>query len=359
MRAIFRHRHHVPRIAMAALLLFAAGCARPGAPSGGPEDTIRPAVLATLPESLGVGVPTDAAIVLELSESVSRDVLDRALWIHPQTTPRKISVSGTRAELLFREDWPESTTITVLISTQLEDKRRNSMAEPYQWSFTTGDSIAPGVVRGSVEKITVGKRGQALVAVYPVLGDTLPDPMVEVPDGLTQVRSDGSYRIPGLVPDGRLRMVYAMADANANREILGPGEYFTAQPESLLLTPENPTAEISLRLVDPAAPGNINGTLLRETGDSTAVGVELFPAEDDSLRLATVRAAAAADGGFSLLNAPPGGYRIAVYCDGNGNGFRDPREPLLVVLDQVVVLPGVDVDVGELPGPRCLPPKEE
>ena len=335
-------------------LLLAAACARPGAPPGGPADVEPPGLTGVEPDSDAVNVDRTSPVVLAFTEKVDKRSLDAALSLSPPMVIKDIDTHGAEATVTFREPLPESTTVTVLVTTALTDGKKNFIGEPIQWSFSTGGGLAPGLVAGRVEAVGARGNGIVLLALF-AAGDTLPDPGVETPLALTQARSDGTYRLPGRPADGSWQLLYAALDMDRNREIGGKGEYWTASPESVRLTPEKPVRRVDLRLVDPEAPGTVQGALARAEGDSSSVLVELYLAEDDSLRVAETRVKTKPDGGFTVGRVPPGGYRLIAFCDANDNGFRDLDEPWVIVLESVLVPAGGKVDLGDLQGPTCGP----
>lgn len=342
-------------IAAGAILVAAASCARSIRPGGGPEDRTPPVVVAVSPESLAVGVPRDADLRIMFSEPIERASLDRGLWISPPLVPDKISVSGEEARISLREPLPESTSVQVALTTVVQDIRRNPLAEPYTWMFSTGDSIARGRVRGTVERVGGGASGQVLVALYPVLADTLPDPRVEAPRAITQAGTEGVFSLGGLDPDGTVYLLYAMVDRDGNREIVGRGEYYTAVPDSVTVVSDRLDVQTTLRLVDPEAPSTLQGTLTRAPDDSVAVWVALYAADDDSLRAARHSAKTDTTGAYRIRGVAPATYRMIGFCDGDENGRRDPADLWLELDPALVVPPGEEMDLGERAGPRCLP----
>jgi hypothetical protein len=245
--------------------------------------------------------------------------------------------------------------VQVALTTVVQDIRRNPLAEPYTWMFSTGDSIARGRVRGTVERVGGGASGQVLVALYPVLADTLPDPRVEAPRAITQAGTEGVFSLGGLDPDGTVYLLYAMVDRDGNREIVGRGEYYTAVPDSVTVVSDRLDVQTTLRLVDPEAPSTLQGTLTRAPDDSVAVWVALYAADDDSLRAARHSAKTDTTGAYRIRGVAPATYRMIGFCDGDENGRRDPADLWLELDPALVVPPGEEMDLGERAGPRCLP----
>ncbi len=349
--------------ALAAAALLAAACARPMPPPGGPADTTAPMVVAVSPESLAVDVPVDAPLVVTFSEKVEQSTLERALWITPGGAVKPdISVSGPEATIRLGAPLPDSVTVGVLLTTVITDRRRGSAAnplrEPYRWIFATGDSLWPGTVSGTVTQVgrtgTGGPgRGQVLVGLYPGDADTLPDPSSTTPVAVTEARSDGGYTLAGLPADGRRRWLIAMLDRNGNREISGPGEFASVQPESLVLTGAAPRDTVELRLVDPEAPGSLSGAFTRAEGDSVALWVAFFEAGTDTTGRPRTQVRAQPDGNFKAQNLPPGDYSLAAFCDLNRNGRRDPEEPWTLYTGTIEVEPGGERALEPLNAPDC------
>ena len=111
---------------------------------------------------------------------------------------------------------------------------------------------------------------------------------------------------------------------------------------------------VTLRLVDPEAPGDVQGTLSRAEGDSASIWLELYQSDADSLAQPVRRAEAGRDGAFSLRQVPPGSYRLVAFCDNNADKKRDEEEDA-VSFGLVEITPGDTRELGEWTGPRCVP----
>ncbi len=347
----------------AAALVALAACARPGLPPGGPADVTPPRVVAVTPESLAVNVPVDAPIIVTFSERVDRTNLESAIWVTPRGLEKpKLSYDGESVRIESAAPFPESTTVGVLLTTVIKDRRRgtaqNVLERPYRWVFSTGDSIWPGRVSGKVNQVGMSgpggiARGQVLVALYPGDADTVPVPGTVPPTAITEALGDGSYFMNGLPVDGRRRWLIAMLDLNGNREISGSGEFASASPESLVLSPEHPDTVVALRLVNPSAPGEVSGSFTRAAEDTLDLWAALFEVGADSTARPEVQARVDSTGNFSATRVPPGEYRLRAYCDANRNGRRDPEEPWTVYNVGVTVEPASKFDVGTLAAPDC------
>ncbi len=346
-----------------AVLVALAACARPGLPPGGPADVTPPRVVAVTPESLAVNVPVNAPIVVTFSERVDRTNLESAIWVTPRGLVKpKLSYDGESVRIESAAPFPESTTVGVLLTTVIKDRRRgtaqNVLQRPHRWVFSTGDSIWPGRVSGKVDQVGMTgpggtARGQVLVALYPGDADTVPAPGSMPPTAITQALADGSYLMNGLPVDGRRRWLIAMLDLNGNREISGSGEFASASPESVVLTPDRPDTVVALRLVNPAAPGEVSGSFTRAPGDTVDLWTALFEVGADSTARPSVQARVDSTGSFTATRVPPGEYRLRAFCDADRNGKRGREEPWTVYSIRVTVEPASKFDVGTLTPPDC------
>ena len=253
---------------------------------------------------------------------------------------------------------PESTTVAVLLTTGIRDRKRegrqNDMSEPYRWIFSTGDSLWPGALQGKVTRVGAESEGIVLVGLYPGEGDTVPDPAVLAPAAITQARRDGTYLLDGLPVDGRPWRLVTMFDRDGNREIRGAGEFVSARTDTLRLVPPQVTRTLDVELVDPAAPGEVQGTLQRAPGDSVDVWLEFLADTPETSLTPSARARVGAGGTFSVRRVAPGSYRVRAFCDTNLDGTRGEGEAPRDLL-HVVVPPGETVDVGAREFAPCPP----
>jgi len=337
-----------------------AGCAKIAPPPGGPIDNVGPLVLDVEPESLAVGVPVGAPIRIRFSEAVDPVSLERALWVTPGGAAKpRIERDGETATIRLGRPLPDSTTVAVLLTTVLKDRRRegteNRLAVPARWIFTTGDTLWPGRVHGTVERVGISPgQGPVLVALYAEAGDSLPDPVVADPLAVAEADTAGSYDLSGLRVDGSRQWLFALYDRDGNREIGGAGEFASAVPETVILTPGKRELLLPLRLVDPKAPATLTGTLVKDAPDTVILGVELLAADADSAALPVKGAQAGKSGSFSLASVPPGAYRLLAYCDLDRNGRRDPGEPISLY-GEILLAPGSRRELGQWHISSCLP----
>jgi len=349
----------LPRLALGCLAV-AWGCAEVGPPPGGPPDKTPPNVLTVTPDSSAVGVPRSAPIRITFTEKVDEKSLERALWVTPGGAAKpRIDFKGDAVEIKLGRSFPESTTLGVLVTTLLKDRRadarENHLAKPIHWVFSTGSTIWPGRIRGSLEKIGVQTgQGVVLIALYEERGDSIPDPTNADPIAITEPDSSGRFDLIGLPALGRQMWLFALYDRDGNREIRGQGEFASAEPDSVLLTPDRPEMDVKLRLVDPHAPATLEGVVVSVKPDTVAKWVELTALGPDSTSIPPRRGELGKKGEFSLSGLRPGKYRLAVFCDLNGNNQHDPEEPASPY-GEVDLAPGAKRQVGNWRVSGCLP----
>jgi Big-like domain-containing protein len=312
------------------------------------------------PESSAVRVPVGASIRIQFSEKVDEPSLERALWVTPGGAVKpRINFHGTTAEIKLGHTLPESTTISVLVTTLLRDRRaatrENQMSRPQHWIFSTGDTVWPGRIHGTLEEVGIpAGQGLVLVALFDTQGDSVPNPTTADPVAVTEPDSSGRFELDGLRLSPAPRWLFALYDRDGNREIHGQGEFASAVPESILFAPGHPDMQVKLRLVDPRAPSTLEGTIVSTAADTVAKWIELTRVGADSATAPVKRTPVGKKGAFSLGNIPPGPYRLVVYCDLNGNGKHEPEEPASAY-GKIDLAPGSKRQIGNWRVTGCLP----
>jgi uncharacterized protein (DUF2141 family) len=231
-------------------LILLSNCAHKGAPGGGKEDKTLPAVIAVTPAPDSLFVPGNKKIVFTFSEWISRQSIDKFIFISPTVPPMKISASGRKIRIAPKGRLMDSTTYVITLGTDIKDLHNNSLASAYTLSFSTGSFIDSGFIDGMI----YDKKGNKMVQGYSVFaylkGDTLAiDPMTRIPDYITQVGNDGSFQLQNL-KFGDFR-IFAISDLNRNKKFNPGRERIGVPHEDITLSPENP--EFTGLILVPAA----------------------------------------------------------------------------------------------------------
>lgn len=197
----------------AALLL--GSCASPGVPPGGPEDLDPPALVRVRPDTGAVNVRADA-IGFDFDDVVSErpqgaTSLADLFLISPSRGRTALSWRRTRLEVRPREGFRPNTTYRVTLLPGLVDLDGNVDSVGHSLVFSTGPTIATGVITGRVfdwmaEKVAP----QALVEAI-VLPDSLRYLAVADSLGRFSIRNlpAGSYVLRGLVDQNKNRFADA------------------------------------------------------------------------------------------------------------------------------------------------------
>jgi hypothetical protein len=364
-----------PRLRSAAALAalgvaLATGCAEMAPPPGGPPDTTPPYVLAASPDSSMTAVESTAVVSLTFSEKIDRNSAREWFLMNPYAPIRDVDWDGPTMRVRFQGPLPAGTTFEISLGSGVRDRAGLPLSPRFSRLFSTGMSISEGVIEGRIIRgrkrppatgttpappsstppatgpaaappvVTQVPRDAVFVWLFPLAGDTLPDPLVESPVWVGEAGPDGRFALRG-VPIHASYHLLALYDADRSR---GPGssrDYWTFHPDTLLLTAFRPAATgLEVELIDPKSPADISGRVAAPSDtsvvDSAAYGVVAGPvgAATDGAPAAwppltgLQSARVTADGNFALRGLKPGPWRAAAFRDADGDGSWDSGEPL-------------------------------
>ena len=112
-------------------LLVLAGCARKGAPSGGPPDLVPPVVVSCAPDSGRARVPLDARISVTFSEGMEPRATGEAVSLAPQVGIRQRRWSGRELTLVLEDSMRANQTYTLFVGPSARDRHGNSMTSGF------------------------------------------------------------------------------------------------------------------------------------------------------------------------------------------------------------------------------------
>ncbi|MGD9522958.1 MAG: Ig-like domain-containing protein [Gemmatimonadales bacterium] len=209
-------RGTAPRVVL--LGLAALGCARMGAPPGGPPDFTPPRLVATSPDSLAVRQDFDGWASFTFDEIISeggtpnfgtgQGALEQLVIISPDSGVPRVRWRRERLEVQPRQGWRANTVYRIEFAPGLQDLRNNRLEEAITLTFTTGAPAPTRVLRGRAVD-WVGRRfvpGALVTATY-------------LPDSLTyRTLADSSGRfVFGPLPDGEVLVTVAIEDGRGDR----------------------------------------------------------------------------------------------------------------------------------------------
>lgn len=311
-----------PALALALLGLAAASCARKGAPTGGPPDLVPPEVVSSEPDSGDAGVAADARLSVTFSEGMEPRSTGDAVALAPRIGIRQRRWSGRQLTVVLEQPLKDDQTYTLFVGPSARDRHGNGMGAGRTIVFSTADSFPPGILEGVIEA-----RG------FPVEGTYLwcyrsgrePDSTARDFDAMGLADAGGAFRIPGLPVPGSYRL-WAFADLNRNRSFEPDHDVLAPADTTLALTAAAPAARgLTLRALNPRAPGRVRGLVVDPTNDSLGVLRVVAVAEDDTSRRVLVDADA--KGAFDLT-LQAGRWLVRAWRDEDQNrAWRSDVEP--------------------------------
>jgi hypothetical protein len=275
-------------ISVAVLALAASSCAQVQAPSGGPEDTQPPRVTLAYPESAAVNVPLGDSLALRFSEPVDRRAVEESFVLSPPVDYGERSWQRDTWILRLRAPLREGITYAGLLGTGAKDRHGIALKKAWTWAFSTGDSLANGVISGKVIGQRFPGKGAAIFAWPwdPAVPDTTQEGPPSDPLRVGQADPQGGYELAYL-PRGRPLRICALYDRDADRSF-DPGDDRWAFLDASLIVPDTGRVMtgIDLFLAASDEPGTVAGTLadsscLRSTAAKALQGAR---ARRDSLR---------------------------------------------------------------------------
>jgi hypothetical protein len=305
-----------------ALSLVLAGCARKGAPSGGPPDLVPPRVEACAPDSGKARVPLDARLSVTFSEGMEPRSTSEAVSLAPRVDIRQRRWSGRELTLVLDEPMRANQTYTLFVGASARDRHGNTMTSGFTCVFSTADSFPSGVLEGTIEA-----RGFAVAGTYVwcYRDGRAPDSTARDFDALGLADEHGRFKIPGLPVPGNYRL-WAFADLNRNRSFEPDKDVLAPADTTIGLTVAHPVVrDLLVSVVDPRAPGHVRGIVTDPTGDSLGALRVIAISEQDTTR--RVFETPDARGTFDL-KLEPGKWQVRAWRDADGNrAWRMDAEP--------------------------------
>jgi hypothetical protein len=130
------------------VLMMTGGCANRGVLTGGVADTTQPLITRTTPAQFATNV-TGNTVTIAFATYVQREIL-QGIAIQPDV--RFVThYAGNEIEIEFVEPLRDSTTYVLTLGTSWKSHRGVQPAQAQTVVFSTGSSVASGVIEGLVE----------------------------------------------------------------------------------------------------------------------------------------------------------------------------------------------------------------
>lgn len=200
-------------VLLAGIQLLVYSCANISSPTGGPKDTIPPALVKINPTT-GSTRFGDRIVRMEFNEAVQAKDLPNQLIITPSIEGKyKTNLSKNIVELEFEKAFEANTTYTLNFREGIADLNEGNPARDLQLAFSTGDYLDSLTISGQVKELLTNLPvKEALVSLYRA-GDTLTT-FNSRPYYLTKTTEEGYFKFNNLKA-GNYR-VYATVDENKN-----------------------------------------------------------------------------------------------------------------------------------------------
>ena len=193
------------------LLVFAAGCARQGYPSGGPKDTDAPKALDTKPlnESRNFA---ERQFYIQFDEYVTLKNAEQNVIISPPMDPKpEFTTKGRGVLVKIKDTLQPGTTYLFQFKEAIADFTEGNLLPSFEYVFSTGDAMDTMMVAGRVLNARDGKPWSETVTVLAYSGDDT------VVSRVTRADKNGRFAFH-YIPAGSYRIV-ALEDKNRNLKI--------------------------------------------------------------------------------------------------------------------------------------------
>ena len=240
-------------------------CANQGAPPGGPQDLTGPQVVETFPDTFAVLPAFDDEIRIvfneRISESGAQGSLDGSVIISPESGEVRVRHSGRALRVTMAGGFPPDQVYRVTVQPVVQDLFGNSLADAFEFVFSTGADMTPTVLAGAiVDRITdrpiEGARVVARAEGSPGVEGS-DDPVVPAHVAHTDERGvyalryvpSGRYEITAFVDQDRNGGPNDLEPVGTGREVLNPAD--TVLLNFALLVPDTTPAMVgSVDVVD-------------------------------------------------------------------------------------------------------------
>ena len=275
----------------------AASCARPGAPIGGPPDLRPPVVDEVEPAPFAEVEPGDRTIRVRFNERISErpaeGTLAGAVSISPRTGEVSVRHRSDGIDIELDGGLQPGLVYRVTIAPVLRDLvGDNPMAVPFEWVFSTGDSVRPNAIVGAVWDGETGEPvPDAVLEVRRALsedevgvaGDTFPYTARSDSVGIFALRflPEGLLEFRAFRDDSRDDSLDVYTEPfNLQRFSLGPSDTLPLPSVPLLATDTSAAEVTEVAILDSLTLRVQTDDLLDPRAPITEVGVQVVPATD-------------------------------------------------------------------------------
>ncbi len=151
-------------------MIFLAGCAKKGTPTGGPKDTLAPAVKSYLPDNYSVDF-SGQRIEIDFDEFIKLKKVKEELVVSPPLKYDPILSPQTSSKTLkvtFIDTLQEQTTYVLHFGNSIVDNNEENILPQFKYVFSTGSYLDSLNLRGQIRSAdTPDLDGSVTVMLYP------------------------------------------------------------------------------------------------------------------------------------------------------------------------------------------------
>ncbi len=220
----------------ATLAIALAGCAKIGAPPGGPEDKVPPQLIATRPDSMAIIADFKGSVDLQFNETVSEggtpslgtgtSDLERLVLLSPSNNVPEVGWHRSRLSIKPKEGWKANRVYRIQLLPGVQDIRNNKADTSVVITFTTGAPLPTTTLSGRVVDWETRRMAAGALVEAILQPDSLPY------RALTD--TSGKFEI-GPIPAGNY-LVFAVADQNRNHRRESRELFDSVRVDSLTFT---------------------------------------------------------------------------------------------------------------------------
>jgi hypothetical protein len=218
------------------LLIFFAGCAKIGSPTGGPKDETPPKVVRSVPENYSTNFD-NKRIEVEFDEFIQLKNINQELVVSPPQKDKPVVRLRNKVMLIdLQEELIDSTTYTLNFGQAIVDNNESNMLENYLFVFSTGSYIDSLGVSGKIVNAFDLKPSEDPVTImlYDKFYDSVP--YLEIPAYIGKSNKKGYFEVNNLKSD--TFKVFALKDKNYNLIYDLPDEEIAFLDTNLVLSAE-------------------------------------------------------------------------------------------------------------------------
>jgi uncharacterized protein (DUF2141 family) len=219
------------------LLFWGPGCGQPIPPTGGPRDSLPPALASAEPADSALNFRGNR-ITLEFNEYITLDNPFEKLVFTP--LPAKMPVAEGKLKTVtikLKDSLEPNTTYSIDFGDAIRDINEGNILRHFRYTFSTGAFIDSGTLAG---RVFIAETGQPDSTLIVLLHRNLEDSAVETerPRYYSKIDRDGNFQFRYL--SAGTYNVYALKDADGGKKFDQKSELFAFLDQPVNITDGKP-----------------------------------------------------------------------------------------------------------------------